>query len=118
MNANQSESKNQTAKILWLVVPALLLIAVLGGIFYLLSPILTPFVAAAILAYICNPLVSLLAEYKLPRGLAVVLVMLGLLVIAVLLLLILLPLLENELVNVSARLPEENASETAAMPLM
>lgn len=83
----------------------LLFIAVLGGIFYLLSPILTPFVAAAILAYICNPLVSRLAAFKLPRTLAVVLVMAGLLVFAVLLLLILLPLLEKELGNLSTRLP-------------
>lgn len=81
------------------------LVVVLGGILYLLSPILTPFVAAAILAYICNPLVSRLTACKLPRALAVMLVMLALLVVAVLLLLILLPLLEKELGNISTKLP-------------
>ena len=80
-------------------------IAVLGVLLYLLSPILTPFVAAAILAYICDPLVRRLVRFKLPRTLAVLLVMLGLLLFSVLLLLILLPLLEKELGHMSARLP-------------
>jgi predicted PurR-regulated permease PerM len=81
------------------------LLAVLGAIFYLLSPILMPFVAAAILAYICNPLVSRLVCAKLPRSLAVLLVMLALLIFAGLLVLILLPLLEKELSGLSTRLP-------------
>lgn len=83
----------------------LLFIALLGGMFYLLSPILLPFIAAAILAYICNPLVNRLVRAKLPRGLAVLLVMLSLLIAAVLLLLILLPLLQKELAVLSIRLP-------------
>ncbi|MBW8077972.1 MAG: AI-2E family transporter, partial [Gallionella sp.] len=84
----------------------LLFVAVLGGIFYLLSPILTPFVAAAILAYICNPLVGRLVRCKLPRTLAVLLVMLGLLILLVLLVLILLPLLQQELGSLGVRLPK------------
>ncbi len=83
----------------------LLFIALLGGMFYLLSPILLPFIAAAILAYICNPLVNRLVRAKLPRGLAVLLVMLSLFIAAVLLLLILLPLLQKELAVLSIRLP-------------
>ena len=81
-------------------------IVVLGAILYLLSPILTPFVAAAILAYICNPPVQRLVRLKTPPTLAVLLVMLALIVASVLLLLILLPLLEKELGNLSARLPQ------------
>lgn len=81
-------------------------IVVLGVILYLLSPILTPFVAAAILAYICNPPVQRLVRLKTPPSLAVLLVMLALIVASVLLLLILLPLLEKELGNLSARLPQ------------
>ncbi len=83
----------------------LLFIAVLGGIFYLLSPILTPFVAAAILAYICNPLVTRLTALKVPRTLSVVIVMIGSMVLSVLMLLILLPLLEEELTRLVTRLP-------------
>lgn len=83
----------------------LMFIALFGSVFYLLSPILMPFVVAAILAYICNPLVSRMVRVKFPRSLAVIFVMLGLLIVAVLLLLILLPLLQKELANMSTRLP-------------
>ena len=79
---------------------------VLGAILYLLSPILTPFVAAAILAYICNPPVQRLVRLKTPQTLAVLLVMFALLLASVLLVLILLPLLEKELGNMSTRLPQ------------
>jgi predicted PurR-regulated permease PerM len=83
----------------------LLFMTLLGGVFYLLSPILLPFIAAAIAAYICNPLVNRLVAVKVPRSLAVLVVMLSLLIAAVLLLLILLPLLQKELATLSIRLP-------------
>ena len=73
---------------------------------YLLGPILTPFVAAGILAYICNPLVQRLSIHKIPRTLAVALVMGGLLLLFGLLLLIMLPLLEKEIGLFVARLPD------------
>ncbi len=82
-----------------------LLIALALLLLYLLSPILTPFVAAAILAYICNPLVQRLCVMKVPRTLAVVLVMLALLLLFAGLLLIMLPLLEKEISLFAARLP-------------
>ena len=83
----------------------LLFMTLLGGVFYLLSPILLPFIAAAIAAYICNPLVNRLVVVKLPRSVAVLVVMLSLLIAVVLLLLILLPLLQKELATLSIRLP-------------
>ena len=73
---------------------------------YLLGPILTPFVAAAILAYICNPLVQWMSARKIPRTLAVMLVMGGLLLLIASLLLIMLPLLEKEISLFVARLPD------------
>ena len=73
---------------------------------YFLSPMLTPFVAAGILAYICNPLVQRLCAWKLPRTLAVVLVMGGLLLMSCLLVLIMLPLLEKEVTLLVTRLPD------------
>ncbi len=73
---------------------------------YLLSGILTPFVAAAILAYICNPLVQRLCTWKVPRVFAVVSVMAGLLLLFALLLLIMLPLLQKEISLFITRLPE------------
>ncbi len=72
----------------------------------LLGPILTPFVAAAILAYICNPWVGRLCKWKLPRALATLLVMLALLSVFTLLILIMLPLLAKEANNLMTRLPE------------
>ena len=96
-----------------------LLIAVAGLVFYLLAPILTPFVAAGILAYICNPLVSRLCALKLPRALAVVAVMLALLLIFAGLLLIMLPLLEKESSLLVARLPEWiEAGRVRFLPLL
>ena len=79
---------------------------VFAVLLYLLSPILTPFVAAGILAYICNPLVRRLSARRMPRTLAVVLVMGGLLLLSGLLLLIMLPLLEKQLSLFMARLPD------------
>jgi predicted PurR-regulated permease PerM len=73
---------------------------------YLLSPILTPFVAAAVLAYICNPLVQRLCACKIPRTPAVLLVMAGLLLLFALLLLIMLPLLESEISRFTTRMPD------------
>lgn len=79
---------------------------VLFGALYLLGPILSPFVAAAILAYICNPLVTRLCAWKLSRTVAVMLVMLGLLLAFVTLLLIMLPLLQKEIALLTVRAPE------------
>lgn len=73
---------------------------------YLLAPILTPFVAAAMLAYICDPLVRRLGKHRISRTLATVLVMLGLLAVLVLMVLIMLPLLQKEVSMLVTRLPE------------
>jgi hypothetical protein len=48
------------------------------ALLYALSPILTPFLLAGILAYICNPVTDRLTGWGLPRMLAVVLVILAL----------------------------------------
>ena len=84
---------------------------------YLLGPILAPFVAAGILAYICNPLVQRLAARRVPRTLAVALVMGGLILLSGLLLLIMLPLLEKEIGLLVARLPDWiEAARTRLLP--
>ena len=54
----------------------LIAIALAGGLIYLLTPILTPFVAAALLAYVGDPMADRLQRLKLPRTLAVVAVFL------------------------------------------
>jgi predicted PurR-regulated permease PerM len=78
---------------------------VTGGLLYLLSPIVAPFLFAAILAYILDPLVERLTGRYLPRTLAVVLVMLGVLALLVALALIVLPLFAKELRLLAERMP-------------
>ncbi|MEX2241385.1 MAG: AI-2E family transporter [Burkholderiales bacterium] len=78
---------------------------VVGGLLYLLSPILAPFLFAAILAYILNPIVERLASKPVPRTLAVLLVMVGLLVLIVAFALVVLPLFAKELRLLTERLP-------------
>ena len=77
---------------------------------YVLLPVLTPFLIAAILAYICDPLVDRmclwgLGKYKLGRTLATVLVMLLIFGMITLLFLILVPLLQKESILIAERLP-------------
>lgn len=79
--------------------------ALLAWLLYLLSPILTPFVAAAILAYLCAPLVDWLCVRRVPRAGAALLVMLLLSGLLVLLALLLLPMLQREIVLFMSRMP-------------
>ena len=58
---------NSSLRMNWLIA-----IALVGWLFYLLAPVLTPFVAAALLAYIGDPLADRLQRLRLPRTLAVV----------------------------------------------
>lgn len=76
-----------------------------GVLLYLLGPILTPFFFAAILAYICDPLVDRLERRRVPRTLGVILVMLLLGLIATALVLILVPLFEAEVRAFITKLP-------------
>ncbi len=46
-------------------------LALIGWLMWLLAPVLTPFIAAALLAYIGDPLADRLQKFKLPRTVAV-----------------------------------------------
>lgn len=88
----------------WLIIAALLLLI------YLLGPILAPFLTAAILAYICNPIVSKIDAWQVgkfspSRTGASLMVLLLVLAVILLLLLIVVPLLQKELMMVIERLP-------------
>jgi predicted PurR-regulated permease PerM len=76
------------------------------ALLHALSPILTPFLLAGILAYICNPVTDRITRWGVPRMLAVVLVMLALGALGAGLLLIILPLLYEEAAVLAARAPE------------
>ncbi len=86
------------------------------GLIYLLGPILTPFLIAAILAYITNPLVNRIDalnfsfasgkfSYSPSRTIAALTVMLFLFALLVMMLLIVVPLMQKEILLISQKLP-------------
>lgn len=64
---------------------------------YLLAPILSPFLLAAALAYLCDPLVDRLGRLGWSRTLGTVTVLLGLVLVFVILALILTPLIQAQI---------------------
>ena len=102
---NHNSSNNFLANNRWLI-----LVAVFVFFIYLLLPVLTPFLIAAILAYICDPLVDRLSlwgvsKFRLGRTLATALMMLAIFAAIFLLFLILIPLLQKESLLIAERLP-------------
>jgi predicted PurR-regulated permease PerM len=99
--------------------------AAIAWLLYMLAPILTPFVVAAILAYICDPWVSQLGAlglprgWKLPRSLAALLVMSVLVGLLAMLILIMLPLLQREASHFMTSLPALlDAARLKLLPLI
>src|SRR5512143_1490748 len=76
-----------------------------GGLVYLLAPILTPFLAGALLAYMFDPLVDRLEARGLSRtaGTVVVIVLAGMTLFA--LLLVALPLFQGQFAQLAQRVP-------------
>ncbi|UCE89263.1 MAG: AI-2E family transporter [Pseudomonadota bacterium] len=83
----------------------LAVLAALGVLLYLLAPVLTPFMVAALLAYMGDPLVDRLEAWRVPRTLAVAIVFLVLTTVAVLALLVLVPMLQRQVVVLVQKLP-------------
>jgi predicted PurR-regulated permease PerM len=83
----------------------LLLVASGLWLLHLLAPILSPFLTAAALAYLCDPLVDRLERRKLSRTLGTALVLLGLLLLMVVLVLIMTPLLQSQTRMLIAQIP-------------
>lgn len=88
----------------------LVLLVVVGTLLYLLSPILTPFVAGAALAYLGDPLVDRLEAIRMrgrrmPRTIAVSLVFVAIFSLITLFLLILIPQLEAQITTLLKKAP-------------
>lgn len=83
----------------------LAIIVTAGILIYLLAPVLTPFIIAATLAYIGDPLVDRLETFKLPRTVAVSIVFFVLSLFAAIALLILIPMLEKQIVILIQKMP-------------
>ena len=91
---------NSDLRIGWLIA-----IAITGWLFYLLAPVLTPFIAAGLLAYIGDPLADRLQKLRLPRTLAVVSVFLLTFLFLGLLILLVGPLINQQISALFAALP-------------
>ena len=83
----------------------LALVIIVGGVLYLLAPVLTPFAVAAMFAYLFDPLVGMLQRLRLGRSTAVGIVFLGLTVLLVLMLLALIPYLQRQVATLIQALP-------------
>ncbi|MCE3003025.1 MAG: AI-2E family transporter [Xanthomonadaceae bacterium] len=81
-------------------------IAVLCGLLYWLSPVLTPFAVAALLAWLGDPLVDRLERRRLSRTAAVSVVFGAMTLGLVLVLLVLVPLLEAQISRLIDKLPQ------------
>jgi predicted PurR-regulated permease PerM len=85
----------------WLVLAATFLT---GWLLYKLSPVITPFLTATLLAYLCDPVVNRLSK-RMPRTAAVIVVFSAMLVAFFVMLLILVPLLQEQIIALVQRLP-------------
>ena len=83
-----------------------LLIAFLVAFFHFLGGILTPFIVAAVLAYILNPLVSKLEAHGIKRARASMWVMLFALFLLTALLLVIVPMLVQQSQSIIQKLPQ------------
>ncbi len=92
------QRKSQTR--FWLIFAALSI-----GLLYLLAPVLTPFLFAALLAYLGDPLIDRLEARKIPRSWAVALVFGVILLSLLLLLLFLIPMMTHQFKGLIQRLP-------------
>jgi len=81
-------------------------IALTGWLLWLLAPVLTPFLAAALLAYIGDPLADRLQKLKFPRTIAVVTVFLLTFAGVALLVLLVVPLISTQVSAFLTALPD------------
>jgi len=82
------------------------LAVIVAFLIWLLSPVLMPFISAALLAYLGDPVVDRLEARKVPRAVAVTIVFVLIFTFIILLPIILLPALEHQLGNLMAKLPQ------------
>ena len=92
---------NMTDSQKWLILAGTFLA---GWLLYKLSPVITPFLTAALLAYLCDPLVNRLS-LRMPRTAAVIVVFSAMLIAFFIMLLILAPLLQEQILALLQRLP-------------
>ncbi|HNP63042.1 MAG TPA: AI-2E family transporter [Woeseiaceae bacterium] len=80
--------------------------AIFGWLLYLLAPVLTPFIAAGLLAYMGDPFADRLQKHSIPRTLAVVIVFLSTFLLIGLLVLLVGPLVKTQINALFDALPD------------
>lgn len=99
----------------WIIMVCVLFLLV--WLFYALGSILTPFIVAAVLAYVLNPLVEWLQRKRFKRGIASMMVMILALLVLTALMLIIIPMLIGQFNNLVERLPQiVNYVENGLLP--
>lgn len=83
----------------------LALFSVTSVLLYMLAPILLPFVAGALLAYLGDPLVDRLEAYKLSRTNAVLVLFIVVFALLLPFFILIIPLLEDQIVGFAKKLP-------------
>lgn len=90
----------------WMLLTATVLVAVL---LYFLAPVLTPFISAAFLAYLGDPLVDRLEARRLNRTLSVTIVFSIIFLVITLVLILLVPMLESQISYLIRKMPSHLA---------
>lgn len=88
---------------------------VFGAVLVALGPVVTPFIAAAILAYVLEPAVKWLVKRKIPRWLATALVLIITFVTLIAIAFIIVPIVQRESVLIRAQLPALVATVTTKL---
>ena len=89
----------------WLTTSLILIFSVL---IYLLSPVLTPFLIAAIISYLFNPVVDKLTSCHIPRTLSVTIAFIIILLILLSFIFLIVPIMEKQITVFVKRIPEIN----------
>lgn len=96
----------------WIIV-----IGLIGWLLYLLGPVLAPFIAAALFAYLFNPLVERMERRGISRAVGVSVLFLVLTLVLVVLVLVLVPYMERQIANFLEQLPNWTSwAQTVAAP--
>ncbi|MEL7450370.1 MAG: AI-2E family transporter [Pseudomonadota bacterium] len=80
-------------------------VAALGWLLYLLAPILTPFIAAALLAYVGDPLVDRLQRLRMSRTFAVIVAFILITLVVAAMVLLVVPLARGQIGVLAEKLP-------------
>lgn len=95
------------------------LVLLIGYLFYILSPVLLPFMVAAVIAYVGTPIVDRLVSWQIPRLLAVIFVFLLLFGILLGLMVLIVPVIEQQVSQFINKLPQYiNKLNTEILPAL